>query len=110
MDYFKIFIITNKKAFKEFIESRFSYDTDFLSNENEDAEIHLVPYTIPYELVKRYISEYLEQEYVTYINSNGSWEELTRIVFDENDIKDLIELKAVMDYNDYQKNDKEVEL
>lgn len=101
MEYFKIFIITDKKAFKEYCESRFSYDTSFLLDENKDAEIHLVPYTIPYEMVKRYVSERLEQEYVTYINSNGSWEELTSITFGENDIIDLIESKAIMDYEEY---------
>lgn len=106
MDYFKIFIVTNKKLFKEYCENRFSYDTSFISDKNEDAEIHLVPYTIPYNLVKRYVTEYLEQEYVTCIKLNGAWEELTRIIFDENNIIDLIESKSIMDYEEYkqQKN------
>ena len=67
-------------------------------------EIHLVPYTIPYNLVKRYVSEYMEQEYVTYINPNGIWEELTNIIFDENDIKELLNINSIMDYEFYKQN------
>lgn len=104
MDYFKIFIITDKKSFRDYCKSKFSYDTSFISVEDTDTEIHLVPYTIPYNLVKRYVSEYMEQEYVTYINPNGIWEELTNIIFDENDIKELLNINSIMDYEFYKQN------
>lgn len=102
MEYFKIFIITDKKAFKEYCENKFNYDTSRISTNDKDVEIHLVPYTIPYNLVKKYINEYMEQEYVTYINPNGVWEELTTITVDENNIKELIESKIIMDYEEYK--------
>ena len=73
MDYFKVFVIINKKIFKEYIENKYSYDTTFLSDEHKNSEIHLVPYTIPYKLIERYVDEKIEQEYVTYINSVEKW-------------------------------------
>ena len=110
MDYFKVFVIINKKVFKEYIENKYSYDTTFLSDENNNSKIHLVPYTIPYELIKMYVDEKMEQEYVTYINSVGKWEELTYTIFDENDIKTLIDMKAIISYEEYQAINKEVKL
>ncbi|MBO6233626.1 MAG: hypothetical protein J6N78_06220 [Clostridia bacterium] len=101
MDYLKVFVVTNKKAFNEYFKENRNSDLSKIFDEINDSEIHLVPVNVPNELTMRYTG-YNPQEYNVYINQSEKWQRAAFGLLSESDIDCLIESRTIEDYEEYR--------
>lgn len=101
MDYLKVFVVTDKKAFNEYFKENRNSDLSKIFDYINDSEIHLVPVNVPNELAIRYVG-YKPQEYNVYINQTKQWQRAAFGILKENDIDYLVDSKAIEDYEEYK--------
>ena len=105
MDYLKVFVITDKDGFNEYIKENRNSDLTIIFDNYKDSEIHLVPVKVPNEITKRYIGNTI-QEYDVFINICDTWEKALFYRLTKEDIDSLLDSKSIEDYEEYNQWEK----
>lgn len=100
MDYLKVFVVTDKKAFNKYLIENRNSDLSKIYDNYKNMEIHLVPVNVPNDLTIRYIG-YTIQEYNVYIKLSEEWSRASFYKLHEGDIESLIDSKTIEDYEEY---------